>query len=101
MATPEEVQQLRRMTGLDPDDTVYTGDLLSTYIDNLGTLELAASAIWGEIAAQAASLVDVTESGSSRRLSQLTDNAIKMRGALGGVDDTSGGGSFTVGMERV
>lgn len=102
MATIDEVHQLRRMTGLDPDDTTYTGELLSAYIDNLGTLEAAASAVWAEKAAVAANLVDITESGSSRRLSQLADNALKMRTAFGGVDDTaSGGGSFTTGMERV
>jgi hypothetical protein len=103
MATPEDVQRLRRLTGLDPDDTTYTGDLLSTYIDNLGSVEHAARALWGEIAAASATLVDVTESGSSRRLSQIADNALKMRGAFPGDDDDGlpGGGTFTVGMERV
>ena len=67
--TPDEIAQLRRMAGLADDDAVYTDEVLELYFDNLGgDLNAVAAAIWGEKAASASSLVDVTESGSSRRL---------------------------------
>lgn len=105
MATPDQIAQLRRMTSLSDDDQVYTDEVLGVYIDNLGSLEAAASAIWREKASALAGLVDTTESGSSRRLSQLYDQALKMGQAFqpGDEDDTlqPRQASFTVGMERL
>jgi hypothetical protein len=69
-------------------------------IEDLG-FEAAAAAVWQEKAASVAGLVDVTESGSSRRLSQLKDAYLAMGTAVGGVVQESTGGTFTVEIERV
>lgn len=105
MATDIQIAALRRMTSVTLDDETYTGDLLGRMIDDLGSLELAASTIWGEKAAAAATLVDMTESGSSRSLSKIQEQALKMRAAFGGdaaedPDLPPSGGTFTMPMER-
>lgn len=103
MATEEQVEQLRRMTDVADDDETYTYEVLATYIDNLGEdMAAAAGAVWAEKAASYAGLVDVTESGSSRRLSQLHTQALTMAKRFQ-PDDTPEQGtmSFTTGMERV
>lgn len=79
MATLADIATVHRMTGTTADDAVYTDSVIGTYIDNLGSNEAAAGAIWGEKAAAASGLVDVSESGSSRSLSQLQANALKMQ----------------------
>lgn len=101
MASEAEVARLRRITDLADDDSVYTDTLLGQLIDNLG-IETAASQIWKEKAARYAGLVDTTESGSSRRLSQLWEHALKMGDEFTPVDPTpAGGSSYTVEIERV
>jgi hypothetical protein len=87
------------MTALDADDAVYTDTVIDGMIEDLG-FEAAASAVWQEKAASVAGLVDTTESGSSRRLSQLREAYLEMGGAIGG-DTSTGAGSFTVEIERV
>lgn len=101
MASIDDVAKLRRMTALEAADPVYTDSLLGGMIDDLG-FEAAAAQVWSEKAAAAATLVDTTESGSTRRLSQLQEHALKMRQqfAPDPTDDTAGR-SFTVGVERV
>lgn len=103
MASLDEIAQLRRMAGLDADDETYTDQVVGTYIDNLGSIQAAAGAIWGEKAAAAASLVDVTESGSSRSLSQLQRAALAMQQHFTPDDPTPepAKASFTVGIQRV
>lgn len=104
MASEDEISQLRRLTGLPADDPVYTDEVLGTYIDNLGVLP-AAAVLWRERAAAAAGLVDITESGSSRKMSQMYDQFLKMGDALTppDEDDTTepGQASFTVQIERI
>lgn len=99
MATDAQLAQLRRMTALDKDDEVYVDSLLGGMIDDLG-MEPASAQIWREKAATAAGLVDVTESGSSRRLSQLRDGFLGMATAVS-PEVTTKGKSFTVEIERV
>jgi hypothetical protein len=85
-------------------DPPYTDEYLSALIDEQGSVELAAVTIWRIKAAQTAGFVDVTESGSSRKLSQLTDQALKMAGALSTNEDGGVVGfaaPFTIGSERV
>ncbi|MFJ6198833.1 hypothetical protein [Micromonospora sp. NPDC092111] len=88
------------MTDLSEDDETYTSDLLGLMIDDLG-IEMAAATVWKEKAAKYAGLVDVTESGSSRRLSQLYDQALRVGNSFipDPTDDTRGR-SFTVEVER-
>lgn len=79
MASAEEIAALRLLIG-QPDNTPpYTDDELSDRIDAAdGDLDLVAYNIWTEKAASYSDAVDMTESGSSRKLSQLVDNALKM-----------------------
>lgn len=101
MATESEIAALRRMTALAADDATYTDSLLGLMIDDLG-FETSASQIWKEKAAAAADLVDMSESGSSRSLSQLREGYLEMATALGPKDPlTPSAGSYTVAVERI
>lgn len=99
MADAAEVASLRRVTALEADDAVYTDSVLGLMIDQLG-FESAAATVWREKAASVAGLVDTTESGSSRRLSQLREAYLGMAGAVN-PDTTATGSSYTVEIERV
>ena len=73
MATPEELQELR-----DFSPPVETDDAtLGALFDERG-LNGALAYLWDSHAAKTALLVDVTESGSSRKLSQATATATRM-----------------------
>lgn len=100
MATTEQIASLRRVTALEAEDEIYTDQLLGGMIDDLG-YEAAAATVWREKAASVAGLVDTTESGSSRRLSQLRDGYLAMAKAADPTELGTGGISFTVGVERV
>ena len=102
MATAEEVLELRKATATEADDPEYTYEVLSGMIDDLGTVAAAAAAVWGHKAASYAEVVDVNESGSSRRLSQLHTQALAMKDhySQSSVSQTAAG-SFTVEIERV
>lgn len=99
MASEDEIATLRRMTALEVDDAIYTDSLLGGMIDDLG-FAAAAAQIWREKAATAAGLVDTTESGSSRSLSQLRKGYLEMASAIQ-PPETVDGGSYTVEIERV
>jgi hypothetical protein len=99
VADEATIARFRRMTALAADDAVYTDSVIDGMIEDLG-FEAAAASVWREKAAGAAGLVDTTESGSSRKLSQLYDQYLAMGGVIGGDTDT-GGGSYTVEIERV
>lgn len=99
MATQDQIDQLRRMTALSEDDEVYTDSLLGGFIDDLG-MDPAIAQVWKEKAAAAAGYVDTTESGSSRRLSQMRDGFLAMaKATTPEVVDTRR--SYTVEIERV
>lgn len=102
MATDDQIASLRRATALEADDPAYTDTLLGGLFDDLG-LAAAAAQVWQEKAASYAGLVDTTESGSTRRLSQLHEQAMKMRDALAEETDTTlpATASFVVQIERV
>lgn len=100
MASQETIDRLRRMTDLAADDPFYTDELLSDMIDELD-LDGASRQIWREKAASVSSLVDITESGSSRSLSQLRKAYLEMAGDDAEEDTGVGQGSFTIGIERV
>lgn len=104
MASEDQVAALRRAAAVSADDDTYEYETLAALIDDLGSVEAAAATIWGEKAASFAGVVDTTESGSTRRLSQLHQQALAMQKFYGGPDevtDDTGGRSFTVGVERV
>ena len=84
MATSAEIARIRDMIS-EPDESngwtdTRIGDLIEASRELDGTPdypETAANA-WGEKASYLAGLVDVAESGSSRRMSQAFDHALAM-----------------------
>lgn len=100
MASAEDIAALRRATAVAADDAVYTDSVLGGMIDQLG-FPAASATVWREKAAAVAGLVDTTESGSSRRLSQLREGYLEMAKAAHPEDTGTGGISYVVGIERV
>lgn len=93
MATNDDYLRLRRMTGEVGSDT-YTDTDLEYFIDEaLGSLEVAASRIWGEKASAYADLVDISEAGSSRKNSDLFDHAKEQQSYFAGIGGDTGTGS--------
>jgi hypothetical protein len=91
MATPDQVALLRRMIGEPSDVAPWTDQYLSELIDaNDGDLNGSALSAWTDKAASYAALVDTTESGSSRRLSQLQEQALKMASYYGAAKGPEG-----------
>lgn len=87
MASVEDITALRDLVN-EPDDTNgWTDEKLGNLIDGEATLNAAASKVWVLKAGQFASLVDVSESGSSRKLSDLRKNAIEMAKHYTGLDE--------------
>ncbi len=77
MASDDELAALRRAADVPDTDTVYTDVLLIPLIDSLG-VNGAAAVIWREKAGRYASMVNVTEAGSSRSMSDLYAHAKEM-----------------------
>lgn len=78
MASPEDIATLRGLVGEPDDSNGWTDEKLGDIIDGETSLNLAASKVWVLKAGQFAHLVDVSESGSSRKLSDLRKNAMEM-----------------------
>lgn len=76
MASAEDVLRLRRMVG-EPGTETYTDEALLALLAADPSPESVASGIWQEKAARYADLVNVSESGSSRSLSDLHKNALR------------------------
>jgi hypothetical protein len=92
MATNDDYLRLRRMTGEDDATSKYTNADLEIFIANAGLdLNLAAATIWAEKAAGYADLVNVTEAGSSRSLSDLYKHAADQRDHFQTLADTTAG----------
>jgi hypothetical protein len=94
------IARFRRLTALEIEDPIYTDAIIGGMIDDLG-FEAAAATVWREKAASVAALVDTTESGSSRRLSQQREAYIAMGGVVNPVTEVPTGGTYTVEIERV
>jgi hypothetical protein len=78
MATADEIAEVRRNTN-EPDDTGgFTDALIGTLVDTLGLVSLASGAVWRTKAAKYADLVDVSEAGASRKMSDLFKHATAM-----------------------
>lgn len=75
MATDTQIASIRRLTA---EAVGYTDEQLSVMIDSGMTEDQMAYRIWNEIAASTAQLVNVSESGSTRALSDLHKNALTM-----------------------
>jgi hypothetical protein len=76
MATPEEIDELRRYIA-EPSEDHYTDTYCGEKIDALGVLG-AAVVIWDQKAAETAELVNVSEAGASHSMSDLHKNALTM-----------------------
>jgi hypothetical protein len=82
VATSDQIAELRRLIN-EPDESVYSDIVLAARLDEEGsTINGTASSIWREKAATYASLIDVQEGNSNRKLSQLQVNALKMAEAV-------------------
>lgn len=79
MATPEQISALRLLIA-EPENTApFTDAALEAAIDAAdGDLNIAAKAFWVSKAASYTKLVDVSEGGSSRKMSDLAKNALAM-----------------------
>lgn len=86
MASEDEVLALRQMIAEEGDDSTWTDEALSAIIDAEETLNGAAAKVWSVKAGRMASLVDVTESGSSRKLSDLRKGAQELAAYYSGLD---------------
>lgn len=100
MASLEEVEELRLLVDIVSTDAPYTDEYLGTLIDTYG-MDTAAATIWRQKAAAASTLVDMSESGSSRKLSQIRDAALGMAGHFDNIGQTDQRVSFTHPIERV
>lgn len=101
MASADQLAALRRASALETGDVVYTDALLSQMIDTYGSLSAAAAQVWREKGAASAGMVDTTESGSSRKLSDLHKSALEMADGFEAIDTTVRlRRSFTVPVER-
>jgi len=93
MATVAEIAYVRELISEPDDSNGWTDARISTFIENNrnadGTinLKLPASDIWGVKATSYSTMVDVTESGSSRKMSDLLKNALLLQKSLREGDD--------------
>lgn len=107
MADPVDITRLRRLIGESDDVEPWTDAALSAIIDDAADLNSAALEVWEAKAAASASFVDTTESGSSRKMSQMNEQALKMVNYYRGLTDTPlqppdlSGFAYTVPIERV
>ena len=80
-----DIRRLRSAIG-EVGSTEYSDSLLrALLLRNDNDVNQTAADIWGEKAAAYAELVDVSEAGSSRKLSQLYDRAIAQAGKYQGL----------------
>jgi hypothetical protein len=86
MATVEDIALLRQMVDEADECGGWDDDQLGAVIDASATLNMAASAVWLLKAGKAASLVNVSESGSSRSLGDIQKNALSMSQQYAGLD---------------
>lgn len=78
MATEAQIAEVRDYIA-EPDDTNgWTDEKVGTYIDAAANTHIAAANIWSAKATKYSTLVDVSESGSTRHLGSLLDNALRL-----------------------
>lgn len=78
MATFKQIEDLRRAIAEPTNAEPYTDEFLNDTIDEKGSVNHAAAYLWDMKASAAAGMVDVSESGSSRKLGDLYKNAVAM-----------------------
>lgn len=98
MATPEQVVELRAITGYAAVDP-YDDPQLSAMIDASSIYRVAAR-LWTEKATEYSSYVHITESGSSRNMGDLHKNALAMAKYFLGLADAEEAPSDVTGHAR-
>jgi hypothetical protein len=88
MATADQIATLRLYVS-EPDQATWTDEMLSSIIDSSTSLNTAAVEVWDSKAAALATLVDISEGGSSRKNSDLVKNALLMRDLFYNKEQTS------------
>jgi hypothetical protein len=78
MATAEEIVSLRRMVNEPTNTAPWTDDTLGLIIDAAIDLDAAAASVWRSKAASVAHLVDISEGGSSRKMSEMHKNFLSI-----------------------
>lgn len=87
MATPAQIAQLR-LDIQQPENTApWTDEVLDALIDELGP-RIAAGHVWRSKAASVAHLVDISEGGSSRKMSDLHKNFLTIADGFAAADGT-------------
>jgi hypothetical protein len=102
VATAEEIAAFRLLIDEAADALPYDDISLTNRLDAASSPQALGREIWLEKAAKFASLVNVSESGSSRSMSDLHKNAIAMAKALGDAEPDAPGGAISgVRMHRL
>ena len=103
MASPEEIAELRRLINEPVNVAPWTDGALSARLDARPagqTVAGLAASIWREKAASYASLVDVKEGSSDRKLSQLYKQALDLAAKLDGDKNDNTGSRRRVSRTR-
>lgn len=82
MATPDQIAQLRILIGEPTNVEPWTDEFLGQLIDTATTVDKAAQTFWRGKAASSAHLVDISEGGSSRKMSDVHKNYLAMAGTF-------------------
>lgn len=87
MATEDQVTEVRENTN-EPTSATWTDAEIVVLVDAFdGSVNLASAAIWKKKAARYADLVNTTEAGARRDLSDLYDRAVKQAAFWQGEED--------------
>jgi hypothetical protein len=78
MATPEEIEDVQDLLPDDAADYGWDTDKISAMIDSGVTGNALLVSFWDKVSSSTSGYVDMSESGSSRALSQIHKNAVSM-----------------------
>lgn len=78
MATEAQILEVRDYIAEEDDTNGWTDEKIGAYVDAAANTHIAAANIWSAKATRYSTLVDVSESGSTRRLGSLLDNALRL-----------------------
>lgn len=95
MATAADVQTVMENVN-EPDTETYSDEYISALVD-AGSVASASAVIWKRKAASYAELVNVSEAGASRSMSDLHKNALTMAKTF---ETEAAGGSTGIGRAK-
>lgn len=90
MASLEDIATLRELINEPDDSNGWTDERLGGLLDSGLTLNGAAGRAWVLKAGQYSTLVDVAESGSSRKLGDMHKNALAMAARYQALEEAEG-----------